>query len=74
MTDIFNQSRKPAPRTFGDKVFDNFGWIMLAMFLVSVIGVGTFVYMLSTHLTEIAHAAGGVARAAADGYSNPPRK
>lgn len=57
-------------RTFSDKLFDNFGWVMLGTFLFVVIGTSLWAYELVSHANEIASELGGIARSAADGYSH----
>lgn len=75
MSDVFRKTMQPKKRTLGDKIFDNFGWIVAGVMLFSIIGTGIVVYAIANNLHEIAREAGSIAKSAADGYANAnPKK
>lgn len=73
MSDIFNKSIKPPKRDWFDWMSDNFGKVVIAAIVCNVLFWGGLALLVAIHAGDIAREAGGLARAAADGYAKPTK-
>ncbi len=71
MSDVFKQSIKPKKRDWFDWMSDNFGKVVIAAIVVNALFWGGLAWVVTVNAHKIAGEVGGLARAAADGYSKP---
>lgn len=68
MSDTFKHT-KPPKRDWFDWMNDNFGKVVIAAILCNVLFWGGLAWVIAANAHKIAGEVGGLARAAADGYS-----